>query len=299
MVTAALAILVLWSLFAGALNAAPLAALCLAAGVFLLLNRHSHSGVLVMDVLCRKSRYCSVNAALKVVSVLVLLVLGVLSQSAWVSCALFLVMSCLTVAGGVHLHDYLSVLTLPLVFLLLGALAILWGFGSEHIGVVNVPLFGGYLLLTTATQATARLVLARALGAVSCLFFLSLSTPMTEILAVLEGAHVPGVLIDLAVLIYRYIFLMLDTYQDMRSGAESRLGFVGFRGSLRTTGLVYGGLLGRSFRRAGDCLAAMESRCYSEGIRFLHPKKPLRPGHALLFATLILATLVSVAATWR
>lgn len=109
---------------------------------------------------------------------------------------------------------------------------------------------------------------------VGCLYFLSLSTPVPELLDALRRARVPEVVGDLAVLIYRYIFILFATFRSMRDAAASRLGYAGPVRSLRTTGRVYGGLLAHSFRRAQACFDAMESRCYDGGIRFLTREKP-------------------------
>lgn len=298
LLTAVLAAFVVWSLAAGTLPGLWPMLLGLALGV-LLLGGHSHGDVLTIDILCRKSRFYGMNGGLKVLGAVCLLVLSVLSRSPWVSFALFFVMAGLTIAGGISLGDYLSLLTLPVVFLLLGAMALLWDFTHTATGLVSVGAFGGYFVLTPENQAMSRLVLSRAMGAVSCLYFLSLSTPMPELLAVLDKAHVPGILIDLAVLIYRYIFLMLETYRDMKAAAESRLGFVGLKSSLKTTGQIYGSLLGRSFRRANTCFDAMESRGYSGGIRFLSPKKPIQTCHVAMLAALMAAMTAAVALTWR
>ena len=132
--------------------------------------------------------------------------------------------------------------------------------------------------------------MARALGAVSCLYFLSLSTTMPEILSVLRRAHVPSVMTELAVLIYRYLFVLLSVYQSMKDAAASRLGYSGFARSIRTTGSVYGNLLATSFRRSGACFDAMESRCYDGEIRFLEREKPVTLPAALLFGGLLAGT---------
>lgn len=92
------------------------------------------------------------------------------------------------------------------------------------------------------------LVLARAVGAVSCLYFLSLTTPVPEVLSVLRRLRMPGVLLDLAILIYRYIFILQTACRGMRDAAASRLGYDGLARSLRTTGMVYGRVLAKSFR---------------------------------------------------
>ncbi len=248
-----------------------------AAAVFFLLGRgHRHDSVLTMDVYARRSRLCRENAAFKAVGSLCLLVGCICSCSPVPPLLLFLFLSVVTVAqGGITLRDYLSVLGLPAVFLLLSGLTLLWDFyrGLPEEAVLSLPLFGGWLAVVPAAQSLGMLVLSRALGAVSCLYFLSLSTPLPELLAVLRRAHVPAVVVELAVLIYRYIFILLDTFRDMRDSAASRLGYRGLKRSLRTTGLVYGGLLANSFRRAGACFDAMESRCYTGQIAFLTPKK--------------------------
>ena len=156
-------------------------------------------------------------------------------------------------------------------------------------GAAAIPFWGGWLVVTAAAQVRARLVMARALGAVSCLYFLSLSTTMPEILSVLRRAHVPSVMTELAILIYRYIFILLSACHAMRDAAASRLGYSGFRRSIRTTGAVYGNLLAASFRRAGACFDAMESRCYDGEIRFLEREKPVTAPAALLFGGLLAA----------
>ena len=289
MIVAVLAGFVIFSLCAGTLPTAAAAALCvLVGGVLLLFGRHSHGGVLVIDVYARRSRYFEWSPALKTAGCVLLLILCVASASPWVPLTLALVLALLTVCGGgIHLHDYLALLSLPAAFLLLSALALLWDYAPVMDGVLAVHFWNGWLVVTAAAQARARLVIARALGAVSCLYFLSLSTTMPEILSALRQAHVPSVMTELAVLIYRYLFVLLSVCQSMKDAAASRMGYSGLARSIRTTGAVYGNLLAASFRRAGACFDAMESRCYNGELRFLEREKPVTLPAALLFGGLI------------
>lgn len=296
MVTAILAAFVMWCLMQGAVPFAVQIAVSLLTGIIILMfGRHSHNGVLAIDILARRSRFAAENAALKVWGTLLLLVLCVCSRSLWPPLVLFMVLAALsTGVGGTSLHEYLSLFRLMAVFLLLSGLALLWDFSSTPTGIWNIPCFSGYFIMTAAAQSSARIVLARSLGAVSCLYFLSLSTPMPEILAVLRKAHVPSVVIELAVLIYRYIFILLSTYRNRRDAAASRLGFDGLRKSIRTMGCLYGNLLADSFKKAGACFDAMESRCYTGEIRFLSKKKPVTVFGAVLFGVLLVGTAVLV-----
>lgn len=61
----------------------------------------------------------------------------------------------------------------------------------------------------------------KALGAVSALYMMTLTTPLSEIIAVLRKAHVPKLIIELMNMIYRYIFIMIDTHSRMKNSAES------------------------------------------------------------------------------
>lgn len=291
---AVLAGFVLFSLFVGTLPTAAALALCvLAGGALAVFGHHSHGGVLVIDVYARRSRYFAWSPALKTGGCVLLLVLCVASPSPWVPLALALIMAFLTVwGGGIHFHDYLALLSLPAAFLLLSGLALLWDYVPVMDGVAAVPFWNGWLVVTAAAQVRARLVMARALGAMSCLYFLSLSTTMPEILSVLRRAHVPSVMTELAVLIYRYLFVLLSAYETMQDAAASRLGYSTFARSIRTTGAVYGNLLAASFRRAGACFDAMESRCYDGEIRFLEREKPVTLPAALLFGGLLAGTAV-------
>ena len=290
---AVLAGFVLFSLFVGTLPTAAALALCvLAGGALAVFGHHSHGGVLVIDVYARRSRYFAWSPALKTGGCVLLLVLCVASPSPWVPLALALIMAFLTVWGGIRFHDYMALLSLPAAFLLLSGLALLWDYVPVMDGVAAIPLWNGWLVVTAAAQVRARLVMARALGAMSCLYFLSLSTTMPEILSVLRRAHVPSVMTELAVLIYRYLFVLLSAYETMQDAAASRLGYSTFARSIRTTGAVYGNLLAASFRRAGACFDAMESRCYDGEIRFLEREKPVTLPAALLFGGLLAGTAV-------
>ncbi|MEG2074825.1 MAG: cobalt ECF transporter T component CbiQ, partial [Angelakisella sp.] len=226
-----------------------------------------------IDVLSHRSRFTRMNGTLKVYASLSLIVLATLSRTPYPPLILLFIMGALTIWGGVRARDYLSLMSLPAAFLLLGGLAILWNYSAIATGIVNIRFFGGYLILTAEAKKTAILVMSRALASVSCLYFLSLSTPMSEILSTLRRAHLPPVVIELTVLMYRYIFIMLATYHSMKDSAASRLGFGTNLQALRTTGKIYGNLLASSYRKAGGCFDAMESRCYNGKIRFLETAK--------------------------
>jgi cobalt/nickel transport system permease protein len=233
-------------------------------------GRHKHTQVLSIDVLAQMSRLKKINPTLKFWTLFILIIISVASKNALTGVFLVITMLALAVfAGDLRLHRYVHILALPLSFLLIGGIALLFDVSPQPSGIFNVEIFGVWLSISTASQARTALIVFRALGAVSCLSLLSVTTPMPDIIGVLRRAHCPDLIIDLMYLIYRYIFILLSLYRQMYDAAKSRLGFRDYRTSLAATGRIYSNLLVRSYQFAGKNFDAMESRCYDTGIRFL------------------------------
>lgn len=184
----------------------------------------------------------------------VLLCVGLDSQA--VSLFVILTMAAVTVGiGGIKMIDYVRILTIALFFILFGAAALV--FATHDTGkVVEVTL--------------------RAVGAVSAFYFLVLSTPVSEILTVLRRCRLPKLLVELMYLTYRFIFVLTDVWHSLYTAAQSRLGYVDYRTSLRTFGDIAGNLLVLSMRKADVYYTAMEARCYDGDLRFLEETKRCR-----------------------
>lgn len=296
MITAVLATAVIWCLFYGQLALFILIPLCVGIGVALaVLGRHDHSGFLIIDTLAQTSKLKSVNPTLKFLVTLIVMVICVASGNPMVGLLVAFAMGALTtLVGGIKLHTYVHMLSLPAAFLMISGIVLLFDIAPESIGVINIPLFGMWLCVTPQTQALAGLVMGRAFGAVSCLYFLSLTTPLSEIIGILRRFRCPSVLIDLMYLIYRYIFILLSMYRAMSDSAKSRMGFDGLKASLRSTGSLYSNLLARSYRQANQNFDAMESRCYDSDIRFLERRPPATVAHIAAAAGLTLVALALV-----
>ena len=69
-------------------------------------------------------------------------------------------------------------------------------------------------------------MLARALAAIAAVYFLVLTTPLTEIVGLLRRLRVPALLLELMVLAYRQIHVFSEVAGQMRSAQVSRLGVV-------------------------------------------------------------------------
>ena len=293
MVTAILAAVFVWCLFFGKLPLPVLIAACAALSVFLAgENKHRHTQALSIDVLAQVSRLKKINPMLKFWTLLALIVICVASNNPLTGIFLIVSMPALAVlAGGLRLHHYIEIISLPVSFLLVGGFTLLVEAAPGPDGILNLQVFGQWLSVSANSQMRTALTVSRAMGAVSCLCFLSVTTPMADIIGALRRARCPAVLVDLMYLIYRYVFILLSLHHEMRNAAKSRLGFRDYRSSMRATGNIYANLLARSYQFAGRNFDAMESRCYDTGIRFLDRKAGIAFVHILVSAVLLIAAL--------
>lgn len=138
----------------------------------------------------------------------------------------------------------------------------------------------------------------RIMAAVTLVAALSFSTPMIDILETLRLCKVPHTVIDIADMMYRYVFIMQDTAFTMRQAQISRLGeTVSWLRRVRDTGKVAGGILIRSLDRSTRIYQAMLARGYDEDshdLCFFTTKVPRRDKLIGLAAGLLLVLVVTL-----
>lgn len=259
-------------------------------------KRRSHTGLMQIDVIAQGSRLVSWNAGLKVLVCVSVLVLCIAADSIAVAAVVLIGMTVINlIASRIRVSDYLSLLMVPLIFVTLSGWVLLVEVTPQPLGLIDIPFLGIYLSITQASQAYAALILMKAIAALSCLYGLSLSTPVYEITSFLRRMRVPSIMVELMVLIYRYVFVLLDSLYSMNTAAQARLGYRTYRNSWRSFAGIASNLLVRSFARASRSFDAMEARAYRGEIRFLEQTKTITAVHvAAAVGVFVLPCLVLV-----
>ncbi len=235
---------------------------------------HKHGQGSAIDFYAYISNIRHWNPAFKVTFSVTILLLCIILNSPYVSVAVILAMAYLTVVkGGIPLHEYLSILMIPMVFILLSTITIGVDFSNQSLGQYNLYLGFGYLYTSQAKLMAMVFLMLKVFGAISAMEMMTLSTPSTEIISVLRKAHVPKLIIELMNLIYRYIFILLDVYAKMKNSADSRQGYCDFKTSCYTFGSVASNMLVVSLKKANAYYSAMEARCYDGDLLFLEEDK--------------------------
>lgn len=254
--------------------------------------------MLIIDKLSYQSKLRYVNAGEKFGFSVATLILCVASRSVLLGILVFAVMGILTVwKGGIPLWRYLKLMTIPLTFLMLNVVILGLSIRRTPLEVFAISFGNWYLTASKETLYYAFQIFVTAMASVSCLYFLSCNTPMTDILNVLKKLRCPKLLIELMMLIYRFIFVLLDCAQEISISQKSRLGNIDYRTSLKSFGTLVSALFVRAVIRSGFLYDAMESRCYDGDLRVLcedHPPKKKEILMILCFEGLLLAIAVIV-----
>lgn len=143
-------------------------------------------------------------------------------------------------------------------------MSIFFGVGSH---VLELGIFN--LAVTSDGFNLGFLVFARMLGGFSCLAFLALTTPMNKLFSVLENFKIPQIVLELAMLMYRYIFVFLDEAINMYHSQETRLGYSNMKKTYKSMGMLASNLFIKTWVKGEQAYMAMESRCYDGSIKIM------------------------------
>lgn len=177
------------------------------------------------------------------------------------------------IEGEIPLRAYLSILAIPIAFVLLSTFTIAIDFSKEPIGQYNLYLGFCYIFTSTVQIKKVIFLILKIFAAISALQMMNLSTPASEIIYVLRKAYVPKIIVELMSLIYRYIFILMDVSTKMKNSAKSRQGYCDFKTSCYTFGNIASNMLIISLKKANAYYDAMEARCYDGELVFLEEDK--------------------------
>jgi len=228
------------------------------------------------------------------------LTLGVCLWADWtpVSIAILGIMGCITVLrGGIPLRFFMKLLLVPMSFLLVGVLTIAVNVSKNpQIFLVSLPLAGTWIGVSNQGLYDAVRLFSKALGAVACLYYLSLSTPMVDLLSALRRLKIPKLLIEMMSLVYRFIFVLLETADIIFTSQNSRLGYASISSAYRSLGVLASTLFIRAYKRSDELFTALEARGYEGELNVL--EEPYEKHWARYFLPLAINILLIFSASF-
>lgn len=153
-------------------------------------------------------------------------------------------------------RTFLRAVRLPAAFVAVGALT----------AVVSVS--GG---LGWAPDAAARAgsLAGHSLAGGAAVLLLATTTPMSDLLPALRRLRVPAAVVEVAAVVYRLLFVLLESLRTIREAQTARMGHSSLRRSYRSSGLLAAAVLTRSWDRARRMQEGLAGRGMETGLRVL------------------------------
>lgn len=159
--------------------------------------------------------------------------------------------------------------------------------------VLVLPLFSTDLVVRSEGVHRGLVLGGRILGGTGTLLFLSLTTPLPELMRAARLFRAPAVLVELGIIMYRYLFLLLEEGGRIRNAQRARRGFATLRATLRSSSALGGMLVLRTYERAERSFAAMRCRGYTGSLPALAAERmSLRDWAVLLLGEALLLCLL-------
>lgn len=218
----------------------------------------------IIDTSANLNRWRRKSLAEKSLLALGMLLIAVAVPS-WVSAlTVALLMAAATLVGArVSPSVWWKVMTAPLGFLAAGLVSVLFQVHDWHLSIApQGPELAGRLAV-------------RALAGITCLLFLALTTPAADLVAGLRRIGVPAEITEMALLMYRFLFLLTGTAEAMNTAQSARLGHSSYRRHMKSLGLLIANLMPRSLARARALEVGLAARGWHGELRVLTPVRPV------------------------
>ena len=200
---------------------------------------------------------------IKFIIVVIALAITTIISNNYINLGIFLLMVfTTTVIAGIPFNKYLKILFIPMSFLLVSTLTVLLSISGKDVYIWSINIGSKYIGITDESVAQSINLTTRVFASMSATFFLGLTTPLNNLIKVFKRLGLPGIIVELLVLIYRSIFIFLEESKEIYIAQELRFGYSNFSNSFRSTSLLIKALFIRVLLKYEDMVMALECKLY-------------------------------------
>ena len=138
--------------------------------------------------------------------------------------------------------------------------------------LLQISAWGGHIYLSRQGSIQALEVVIRSLASTSALFFIVLTIPSIDLATTAQKIGCPQILIELALLLYRLIFLLADTAQKIVIAQISRGGYRTQLLRIHSLNLLVRHLIQRTASRYQQLSLGITARGFQQEFRFWQPQ---------------------------
>jgi cobalt/nickel transport system permease protein len=179
------------------------------------------------------------------------------------------------ILARVDARTYAELFIVPFWFAAMSVIVIILLTGGSEVYWSWAPLPWLSLSITRESLNEGIFVFCRVIGGMSALIFIALTTPMTDLFIVMRRCRIPEAVVDLAMMIYRTIFMIMHLLVQTYQAQVMRLGYSSFRESIESFSTLCGSVFIASWDAGEDLVRAMDARCYAGKFAILGETGPV------------------------
>ena len=219
---------------------------------------------MIIDDYAYKNKLYKVNPNKKFIIGMLLLILSLINPFNYISLLIIALMSfVIVVIAKIELKDYLHFIKIPLTFLIISIIMILLNFShNKEIFLYSIKIGNLYVGVTNESLKSAIHLFFRALSCLTCIYFIMLTTPFYQLIFVFKKLHLPDVVLEISMLMYRFIFIFMEEVSDIRKSQELRFGYINLKNGYNSFGLLVSMLFKRMMIRYYEMSIALDMKLY-------------------------------------
>ncbi len=225
----------------------------------------------IIDLYAYSNRLKDMHPGEKMAFALISMIIAVSSKSIVLHLLVLALMAAVCLAAaGIPWKTFGGLMLLPLSFILLGVLPILIVISHKDVGfILQTKLFHSYWGVTAQGLHASILIFFRSMAAAACLYFMALTTPLTDLIEMLRRLKLPAAVIEIMSLIYRFIFVLLEAAGTIYHSQSSRLGYSSLKNSFMSLGKLVSMVFIKAYHNSQALYIALASRGYEKELTVL------------------------------
>lgn len=211
------------------------------------------------------------------ISIVTMLIVLLLEKPLLHITVLFVMMIVTLIGAGIPYKVYFKYFSIPLLFIIaaIASVAIEVSESPEQL-LYRFQIFHVFFGITTNSLSIALRLFFRSLAALSCLYFLAFTTPMQDIIYLLERIYCPKIVTEIMVLMYRFVFIFMNTARTIYYAQSTRLGYSGLKRGLKSFSILSSVLFLKAYLQSKALYQATLSRGYQGSFYSLETDRKLK-----------------------
>lgn len=220
--------------------------------------------MLLIDKYAYTNRLSNTNPKIKMGIALIFLIVSMITHNILILLSIiFLMSTAIVFIAKVDFKSYLNLLRIPLYFLIIGVITNLINISFESDSMVHsFKVLNIYIGVSSKSLESSKYILIRSISCLTCIYFFVLTTPFNQVLYLLKKLNISDAVVEISMLIYRFIFIFLEELIDIKKSQELRFGYINLKTSYKSIGILGSLLFKRLIKKYEDMSISLDMKLY-------------------------------------